>query len=125
MTKKVYKILRTNEWEAAASTGKIITDLDNGDGFIHLSTAVQLAVTLSFFFQDCDKVILLQLDLEKIDDHKLLYEDPYPNQEKRKGTFPHLYSDLRTEQISNVWTLKKSSFNLPKEVLLQAENSIL
>ena len=125
MTKKVYKILRTNEWEAASNTGKIITDLDNADGFIHLSTALQLAATLSFFFQDCDKVFLLQLDLEKIDDDKLLYEAPYPNQGKRKGTFPHLYSDLRTEQISNVWTLKKSSFNLPKEVLLQAENSIL
>ena len=63
MTNKVYKVLRAKEWEAASNTGKIITDVDNGDGFIHLSTAVQLAATLSFFFQDSDEVFLIQLDL--------------------------------------------------------------
>ena len=51
MTNNVYKILREHEWDAALQTGEIITDLDNKDGFIHLSTATQLAVTLSFFFQ--------------------------------------------------------------------------
>ena len=85
MTDKVYKVLRANEWETASNTGKIVTDLDNGDGFIHLSTAVQLAATLSFFFQDTDEVFLLQLDLEKLDKDKLLYEEPYPNKGKRKS----------------------------------------
>ena len=122
MTNKVYKILRTNEWEAASNTGKIITDLDNGDGFIHLSTALQLAATLSFFFQDSDEVFLLQLDLGKINNDKLLYEQPYPNTGKRKSAFPHLYSELRTDQIANDWTLERDTFSLPEEVLLQAEN---
>jgi uncharacterized protein (DUF952 family) len=122
MTDKVYKVLRADEWETASNTGKIITDLDNGDGFIHLSTAVQLAATLSFFFHASDEVILLQLDLEKLDKDKLLYEEPYPNQGKRKSAFPHLYSELRTDQIANVWILERGAFNLPEEVLLQVEN---
>ena len=122
MTDKVYKVLRADEWETASNTGKIITDLDSGDGFIHLSTAVQLAATLSFFFQDSDEVFLLQLDLEKLDKDKLLYEEPYPNQGKRKSAFPHLYSELRTDQIANVWILERGAFNLPEEVLLQVEN---
>ena len=122
MTDKVYKVLRANEWETASKTGKIITDLDSGDGFIHLSTAVQLAATLSFFFQDSDEVFLLQLDLEKLDKDKLLYEEPYPNEGKRKSAFPHLYSELRTDQIANVWTLERGAFSLPEEVLLQVEN---
>ena len=122
MTDKVYKVLRADEWETASNTGKVITDLDSGDGFIHLSTAVQLAATLSFFFQDSDEVFLLQLDLEKLDKDKLLYEEPYPNQGKRKSAFPHLYSELRTDQIANVWILERGAFNLPEEVLLQAEN---
>jgi uncharacterized protein (DUF952 family) len=122
MTDKVYKILKANEWETASNTGKIVTDLDNVDGFIHLSTAVQLAATLSFFFQDSDEVFLLQLDLEKLDKDKLLYEEPYPNEGKRKSAFPHLYTELRTDQIANVWTLERDAFNLPEEVLLQAEN---
>ena len=122
MTDKVYKVLRANEWETASKTGKIVTDLDNVDGFIHLSTAVQLAATLSFFFRDSDEVFLLQLDLEKLDKDKLLYEEPYPNEGKRQSAFPHLYSELRTDQISNVWNLERGAFNLPEEVLLQAEN---
>ena len=122
MKDKVYKVLRANEWETASNTGKIVTDLDSGDGFIHLSTAVQLAATLSFFFQDSDEVFLLQLDLEKLDIDKLLYEEPYPNEGKRKSAFPHLYSELRTDQIANVWNLERGAFNLPEEVLLQAEN---
>ena len=122
MMDKVYKVLRANEWEIASKTGKIVTDIDNVDGFIHLSTAVQLAATLSFFFQDSDEVFLLQLDLEKLDKDKLLYEEPYPNEGKRQSAFPHLYSELRTDQIANVWNLERGAFNLPEEVLLQAEN---
>jgi len=122
MMDKVYKVLRANEWEIASKTGKIVTDIDNVDGFIHLSTAVQLAATLSIFFQDSDEVFLLQLDLEKLDKDKLLYEEPYPNEGKRKSAFPHLYSELRTDQIANVWNLERGAFNLPEEVLLQAEN---
>ena len=123
MIKNVYKILREHEWEAALQTGQIITELDNEDGFIHLSMASQLAVTLSFFFQDSDSVLLLQLDLEKIDPSKLLFEEPFPNVGKRKSAFPHLYSALSTEQISNIWALERGGFNVPEAVLLQAENS--
>ena len=122
MSNKPYKVLKSNEWAEASSTGKIITDLDKRDGFIHLSTASQLAATLFFFFQDSEEVILLQLDLDKINKDKLLYEEPYPNEGKRKSPFPHLYSELRTDQITNIWTIKRGAFDLPEEVLLQAEN---
>ena len=66
MSNKAYKVLKFNEWAEASSTGSIITDLDKRDGFIHLSTASQLAATLSFYFQDSEEVILLQLDLDTV-----------------------------------------------------------
>ena len=122
MSNKAYKVLKSDEWAEASSTGKIITDLDKRDGFIHLSTASQLATTLSFYFQESEEVILLQLDLDKINKDKLLYEEPYPNEGKRKSPFPHLYSELITDQIANIWTIKRGAFDLPEEVLLQAEN---
>ena len=122
MSNKAYKVLKSDEWADASSTGQIITDLDKRDGFIHLSTASQLAATLSFYFQDFEEVILLQLDLDKINKDKLLYEEPYPNEGKRKSPFPHLYSELITVQIANIWTIKRGAFDLPEEVLLQAEN---
>jgi len=118
----VYKILRVNEWEEASRTGVIVTELDVGDGFIHLSTAVQLAATLSFYFEASEQVFLLELDMKKIDNDKLIFEEPYPNNGIRKSAFPHLYSELTTKQISNVWSLKRGAFSLPEEVLLQSEN---
>ena len=125
MSNKAYKVLKSDEWAEASSTGKIITDLDKKDGFIHLSTASQLAATLSFYFQDSEEVILLELDLDKVNTDKLLFEEPFPNQGKRKSAFPHLYSELRTDQIANVWTLERGAFKLPETVLLQSENLLV
>ena len=118
----VYKILRVKEWEEALEFGQIITSLDKQDGFIHLSTAAQLASTLNLYFKDTDSLQLLQLDLDKIDDTKLIYEIPYPNEGKRKIAFPHLYSKLMTNQVAQSWTIERGSFTLPEEVLFQAEN---
>ena len=95
----LYKILREYEWEEAKESGQIITALDKRDGFIHLSTAPQLAATLAFFFEDSDSLQLLQLNLDKIDKTKLIYESSYPYEGKRKSTFPHLYSQLKINQI--------------------------
>ena len=120
----IYKILRELEWEQAQESGQIITDLDKQDGFIHLSTASQLAATLAFFFKDSDYLQLLQLDLDKIDVKKLIYEAPYSNEGKRKSAFPHLYSQLMTNQITESWTIERVGFSLPEEVILQAENPI-
>ena len=121
MKGRVYKILKTTEWDAASCSGKIITDLDVKDGFIHLSTARQLAGTLCQFFETYEVVYLLELDMDKIDRSKCSYEGPIPNNTKRKGFFPHLYSALKTKQISNVWKLDRGAFNLPLEVILEAE----
>ena len=118
----IYKILRTHEWEDASQTGSILSEVDTKDGFIHLSTAVQLAATLSFFFKGSETVLLLQLDMDKIEMNKLIFEEPYPNDGLRKGSFPHLYCELKTDQISNVWTIERGAFSLPQEVMLQAEN---
>lgn len=118
----VYKVLRVNEWEDASRTGLIVTELDVEDGFIHLSTAVQLAATLSLYFEASEQVFLLELNMEKIDKDKIIFEEPYPNNGIRKSAFPHLYSKLTTKQISNVWSLKRGAFILPEEVLLQSEN---
>ena len=120
----VYKILKEYEWEKAKESGQITTALDKQDGFIHLSTASQLAATLDLFFKDSDSLQLLQLNLDKIDETKLIYESSYPNDGKRKSAFPHLYSQLMTNQIFQSWNIKRGSFNLPEEVLHQAENLI-
>ena len=119
MVNDVYKILTIEQWENASKTGFIVTELDKKDGFVHLSNSSQLALTLSLFFTEHEKLVLLQLNQEEIKD-SLIFEDPIPKGE-RSGLFPHLYDDLSVTQVSEVWHLEKGAFILPKEILLQSE----
>lgn len=121
MKNKTYKVLTLEEWDKAQKSGSIITTLDQKDGFVHLSNASQLSATLSLYFSTQEKVILLQLEQSMIDKN-LKYEAPMqPN--KRLGKFPHFYDDLKTNMVLKIWHLERTAFNLPEEVLLQAENT--
>ena len=115
----VYKVLTIDEWEVAETSGFIITELDQKDGFVHLSTASQLSATLALFFSQEDIVVLLQLDNSKIKDN-LKYEEPIPAG-NRKGAFPHYYGDLDINTIAATWNLNREAFEIPIEVILQAE----
>ena len=119
MSKVFYKILTPKEWDRASQSGIIETDLDIKDGFIHLSTAQQLAATLAFYFTDQDRAILLQPDFEAVKD-KLKYETTKP-EDRRQSTFPHLYDKLKVSQIIKMWPLERGAFKLPDEILLQLE----
>ena len=119
MKNDVYKVLTINEWKVAETSGFIITELDQKDGFVHLSTASQLSATLALYFSQEDVIVLLQLDNSKITDN-LKYEEPIPAG-NRKGAFPHYYGDLDINTIAATWNLNREAFEIPIEVILQAE----
>ena len=116
---KIYKVLTLDEWSRAQTSGIIITDLDKKDGFIHLSTAVQLNATLSLYFSKEKSVVLLQIDHAQTL-QQLKFEAPSPPG-NRKSAFPHYYSDLNTNFVSKIWYLNRGAFEIPIEVMLQAE----
>ena len=91
--KFVYKICTKDEW-LTAKTKKIFfgSKKDQEDGYIHFSDKEQLEGTLSKFFTNQKKLILLEIDALKLDN--LIYE-----QASDGNMFPHLYSSL---DISNV-----------------------
>jgi len=115
---KVYKVLTLEEWEEASKIGQIVTALDQQDGFVHLSSATQLNMTLSLYFLKEENVILLQINEGDIIDG-LTYEYA----DKRGGEFAHFYGELSTDKISQSWHLDRSAFSLPKEVMLEAEQN--
>ena len=115
---KVYKVLTLEEWEDASKIGQIVTALDQQDGFVHLSSATQLNMTLSLYFLKEENVILLQINEGDIIDG-LTYEYA----DKRGGEFAHFYGELSTDKISQSWHLDRSAFSLPKEVMLEAEQN--
>jgi len=115
---KVYKVLTLGEWEEASKIGQIVTALDQQDGFVHLSSATQLNMTLSLYFLKEEKVILLQINKGDIIEG-LTYEYA----DKRGGEFAHFYGELSTDKISQSWHLDRSAFSLPEEVMLEAEQN--
>lgn len=115
----IYKVLTLNEWKLAKETGVIITNVDRNDGFVHLSTARQLNATLSMYFQDSSKVMLLEVSHNKV--KKILKYEPTNSDSSRKGFFYHLYGDLLIEYVSKFWLLERGAFNIPDEILIQAE----
>ena len=115
---KVYKVLTLEEWEEASKIGQIVTALDQQDGFVHLSSAIQLNMTLSLYFLKEEKVILLQ-----INEGDIIEGLTYEYADKRGGEFAHFYGELSTDKISQSWHLDRSAFSLPEEVMLEAEQN--
>jgi len=115
---KLYKVLTNDEWEAVSQSGQIITQLDHVDGFIHLSSAGQLNMTLSLYFSQEQSVVLLELNEQEIE-ASLTYE----YSAKRGEEFAHFYGELSTDKISQSWHLDRSAFSLPEEVMLEAEQN--
>ena len=114
----LYKVLTEKDWKNAFSLGYVVTELDNDDGFIHLSTSKQLALTLHLYFKNYKKVILLEINQDSIKD-EIVYEESKSS--IRLGKFPHLYGKLLIEYVKKDWTLKRDSFDLPRKVLEELE----
>ena len=89
-----YKILTAGELETLERDGTFAGSADDmRDGFIHLSTADQLADTLDKHYAGRDDLQLAAVDLESFGD-SLKWE------ESRGGQlFPHLYGPLLLETM--------------------------
>jgi uncharacterized protein (DUF952 family) len=85
----VYKICRAAEWEAAVRAGVYRgSPVDLGDGYIHFSTAEQVAETAAKHFAGQNDLLLIAVDAAALGAN--LKWEP-----SRGGAlFPHLYADL-------------------------------
>ena len=115
----IYKVLSQAEWKDASSKGFLNSGLDVKDGFIHLSSSRQLALTIRNYFNQYEKIVLLQIETNKLKTG-LVFEES--SSEERKGMFPHLYGKLETKDINKKWNLERNAFELPIEVLKESED---
>ena len=89
----IYKIFRADEYLAFTRQGHSLgAPIDLADGYIHLSTGAQVAETLSRHFAGETGLHLLALDSAQLSD--LRWEPSRGGQ-----LFPHLYRELRTDDI--------------------------
>ncbi len=93
---QIYKILRQTEWDALCDAGETAgAPVDLADGFIHFSTAGQVAETARRHFAGATDLILAAFDAEALGP-ALLWEP------SRGGAlFPHLYAPLRRADV--IW----------------------
>ena len=88
----IYKIFRRAEWVAFRDTGETLgAPIDLADGYIHFSTAAQVAETAAKYFASESDLVLLALDSTRLD---LRWEPA-----RGGALFPHLYRRLTLADI--------------------------
>jgi uncharacterized protein (DUF952 family) len=92
----IYKILRRPEWDAFRAAGHTAgAPVDLADGFIHFSTATQVAETAARHFATESDLVLVAFEADRLG-LELKWEP------SRGGAlFPHLYRNLRLAEV--VW----------------------
>ncbi len=94
---RVFKILTRQQLAEAQSAGSFNGSPDDlRDGFIHLSTAEQVAGTLQKHFAGRNDMLLAEIDIAPLFD-SIKWELSRNNQ-----LFPHLYAPLPLTAISDV-----------------------
>jgi len=90
MTEFIYKICSKGAWDTAVDHGVFAgAPIDLEDGYIHFSSASQVAETAAKHFNGQDDLVLIALDASKLGSN--LKWEP-----SRGGDlFPHLYGELR------------------------------
>ena len=117
---KIYKILTEKEWKNSNLLGYVKTDLDDKDGFIHCSTAKQLALTLHLYFKEEKSLVLCEIEERNLNRREYIFEKAL-SINRSEQDFPHIYGKLSIGQISKTWKLERNAFQIPKEILLKLE----
>ena len=93
----IYKICPRALWKEATVSGRFAGEpVDLADGFIHFSTAAQVAETAARHFAGQEDLLLLAVEADRLG-QALRYEA------SRGGDlFPHLYGDLPLEAVVDV-----------------------
>jgi uncharacterized protein (DUF952 family) len=92
----IYKIFRRAEWVAFRDAGETMgAPIDVTDGYIHFSTAAQVAETAAKYFASESDLVLLALDSDTLG--PAVKWEPARN----GALFPHLYRTLTLDDV--IW----------------------
>ncbi len=101
MSERVYKIMGSEEWQAAMQDGIYPgSAVDIRDGFIHFSTASQVEETVAKHFGGQHNLVLVSFPATA-------FKEALKWEPSRGGDlFPHLYGALETRLNDGVYRLK-------------------
>jgi uncharacterized protein (DUF952 family) len=105
----IYKISPRAEWEQAVTAGTFTgAPVDLADGYIHFSTAAQVAETAAKHFRGQPDLVLIAIDAAAL--------GPDLKWEPSRGgaLFPHLYAALDVTHARAVHDLPLGPDNIPQ-----------
>ncbi len=96
----IYRLLAAEAWQAAQASGSFLgTEHDLRDGFIHFSTAPQVAETARRHYAGQSGLLLLGVSVTALGS-ALRFEPSRGN-----ALFPHLYAPLPVSAVTSVQPL--------------------
>lgn len=103
---RIYKILTEGEWRQFRQAGRYEgSAIDLADGYIHFSTASQVAETLAKHYAGQSGLILLAIEVDRLPGPALRHEPARGGQ-----LFPHLYAALALAAVSASWPLPLDAY---------------
>lgn len=102
MTTTVYHLCATREpWDRARATGEYHTDSLRTEGFIHTSTAEQIAGSANRYYATLESIVLLTIDLGRVRPPVVWEHSPHS-----PTPFPHIYGPLNIDAVTDCrpWT---------------------
>ncbi|WP_454885969.1 DUF952 domain-containing protein [Sphingomonas oryzagri] len=94
---KAYKILTAGQWAGWQDKGEFTgAPIDIEDGYIHLSTADQVAETHARHFEGLHDLVLAEVDLDQLDDDSVVWEPSRGGQ-----LFPHVYGTIPLDAVTD------------------------
>ncbi|HKY69744.1 MAG TPA: DUF952 domain-containing protein [Gammaproteobacteria bacterium] len=104
----LYKLVTQSQWKSMKQLGinyKQGSDLDQQDGYLHISTAKQIERISNKYFGDLENGKMIKLDYKKIEN--ILKWEP-----NSKGEyFPHCYGQIPLSAVIDVYDFSIHSFN--------------
>jgi uncharacterized protein (DUF952 family) len=102
----IFHLATLEEW-AAAQAGGAVTATVAREGFVHCSTAGQLAATIERHFPGVDQLVLLRLDAAALGE-ALVWEEGRPGE-----LFPHLYRPIAVAEVLDAVPWQRGETALP------------
>lgn len=96
---KIYHITHRAAWDQAQQAGMYRHESLASEGFIHASTAPQVAATGNRFYRGMAGLVILEIDSDRLQPDLRFETAHLPTGDEQ---FPHIYGPLNLEAVTSV-----------------------
>src|SRR5215831_21264740 len=97
----IYRIADATDWANAQASGYFASADLATEGFIHCCTAQQIAAVANRYYQGCEGLLLLEIDMARV--HAPLQWEDLTNAGQ---AFPHVYGRIPLEAVTRCLVLQ-------------------